>query len=100
MPPDNSDTRWFALHVRGRYEKSTAELLGKRGRDFRALILGRLEAPEPFDISKESEATQKLYGIDRPETRDFGWQCLMALRLAHRDIHNGTKHLGCIFVPR
>ena len=27
------------------------------------------EAPEAFDISKESEATRKLYGLDRPETR-------------------------------
>jgi len=44
------------------------------------------EAPEAFDISKESEATKKLYGLDRPETRDFGWQCLMARRLAERDV--------------
>ena len=44
------------------------------------------EAPEAFDISRESEATKKLYGLDRPETRDFGWQCLMARRLAERDV--------------
>src|SRR5262245_55705410 len=44
------------------------------------------EAPEAFDISKESEATEKLYGLDRPETRDFGWQCLMARRLAERNV--------------
>jgi transcription antitermination factor NusG len=31
MSPDNSAARWFALHVKGRYEKSTAELLDKRG---------------------------------------------------------------------
>ncbi|MBK9167135.1 MAG: DUF1501 domain-containing protein [Bryobacterales bacterium] len=44
------------------------------------------EAPEAFDISKESEATRKLYGMDEPETYDFGWQCLMARRLAQRDV--------------
>ena len=44
------------------------------------------EAPEAFDISKESDATKKLYGLDRPETRDFAWQCLMARRLAQRDV--------------
>lgn len=44
------------------------------------------EAPEAFDISKESEATKKLYGLDQPETRDFGWQCLMARRLAERNV--------------
>jgi hypothetical protein len=43
-------------------------------------------APEAFDISKESEATKKLYGMDQAETRDFGWQCLMARRLAERDV--------------
>src|SRR6266700_7059593 len=44
------------------------------------------EAPEAFDISKESDATRKLYGLDQPETRDFGWQCLMARRLAQRNV--------------
>ncbi|MCU1272666.1 MAG: hypothetical protein JWO48_97 [Bryobacterales bacterium] len=44
------------------------------------------EAPEAFDISQESEATKKLYGMDQPETRDFGWQCLMARRLAERNV--------------
>ena len=44
------------------------------------------EAPEAFDTSKESEATKKLYGLDRKETRDFGWQCLMARRLAQRNV--------------
>jgi hypothetical protein len=27
-----------------------------------------------------------LYGLDRPETRDFAWQCLMARRLAQRNV--------------
>ncbi len=43
-------------------------------------------APEAFDISKESAATKKLYGMDQPETMDFGWQCLMARRLAERGV--------------
>ena len=46
----------------------------------------QLSAPEVLDLSSESEATKKLYGLDRPETRDFGWQCLMARRLAERDV--------------
>ncbi|MBM3788082.1 MAG: DUF1501 domain-containing protein [Acidobacteria bacterium] len=43
-------------------------------------------APEAFDTSKESKATRDLYGMDEPETADFGWQCLMARRLAERDV--------------
>ncbi len=43
-------------------------------------------APEAFDISKESVATRQLYGLDVPETADFAWQCLMARRLAERNV--------------
>jgi len=43
-------------------------------------------APEAFDVSKESAATRQLYGMDEPETADFGWQCLMARRLAERNV--------------
>ena len=43
-------------------------------------------APEAFDVAKESAATRKLYGMDEPETADFGWQCLMARRLAERNV--------------
>jgi hypothetical protein len=43
-------------------------------------------APEAFDIAKESAATRRLYGIDERETSDFGWQCLMARRLAERNV--------------
>jgi membrane-anchored protein YejM (alkaline phosphatase superfamily) len=35
---------------------------------------------------KESEETKKLYGLDQEVTRDFGWQCLLARRLAERDV--------------
>ncbi|MDA1314118.1 MAG: DUF1501 domain-containing protein [Acidobacteria bacterium] len=44
------------------------------------------EAPEAFDLTKESEATKKLYGLDNDETRDFGWQCLVARRLSERGV--------------
>jgi len=44
------------------------------------------EAPEAFDISSESEATKKLYGLDKDETRNFGWQCLLARRMAERGV--------------
>ncbi len=43
-------------------------------------------APELQDISAESPATQKLYGLDDPVTRNFGRQCLMARRFAERGV--------------
>ena len=35
-----------------------------------------------MDLSKESKATQNLYGIGTPTTDDFGRQCLLARRFA------------------
>ena len=46
------------------------------------------EAPEAFDIAKESEVTRKLYGLDQEETRDLGWQCLVARRLSERGVRS------------
>jgi hypothetical protein len=43
-------------------------------------------AKEAVDISQESEATQRLYGLDQPATRDFGSRCLIARRLVERGV--------------
>ena len=43
------------------------------------------EAPEAVDISQESEATQKLYGLDNPATEKFGRRCLMDRRLVEQE---------------
>lgn len=43
-------------------------------------------APELQDISDESEATQKMYGLDDDVTKNFGRQCLMARRFAERGV--------------
>ena len=44
------------------------------------------KAPDVMDLSHESEATKKLYGIDEKPTDNFGRQCLMARRLAERGV--------------
>ena len=44
------------------------------------------EAPEIFDLSKETEATRKLYGIDEDRTSNFGTQCLLARRLSESGV--------------
>lgn len=48
-------------------------------------------APELQEIGDESEATQKLYGLDQPATRNFGRQCLMARRFIER----GVRFVQC-----
>jgi hypothetical protein len=43
-------------------------------------------APEAVDVTRESEATRKLYGLDEKRTTPFGKQCLMARRLVERGV--------------
>lgn len=46
----------------------------------------QLAAQEAFDLSQETEATKKLYGIDQKITRDYGTRCLIARRLVERGV--------------
>ncbi len=43
-------------------------------------------APEAVDLSKESEATKEMYGINEKATEDFGRRCLLARRLVERGV--------------
>jgi hypothetical protein len=44
------------------------------------------EAPEAFDVSRESEKVQRMYGVGVAATDMFGRQCLMARRLVERGV--------------
>jgi hypothetical protein len=46
----------------------------------------QMEAPELTDLSKETEATKSIYGIDEKYTDDFGKQCLLARRMVERGV--------------
>ena len=43
-------------------------------------------APDAVDLSTESPATRRLYGLDEAHTEPFGRQCLMARRLVERGV--------------
>jgi hypothetical protein len=43
-------------------------------------------APEALDITGETEATRKMYGVDEKDTDPFGRQCLIARRLVERGV--------------
>lgn len=43
-------------------------------------------APEVLDISKETQQTQKLYGLDDKNTEPFGRNCLVARRMLERGV--------------
>ncbi|HEX5446906.1 MAG TPA: DUF1501 domain-containing protein [Pirellulales bacterium] len=44
------------------------------------------EAPEVFDLRRETQATLDLYGIGREPTEDYGRRCLLARRLVERGV--------------
>lgn len=60
--------------------------LAARMASFELAARMQLSAKEAFDISKESKATKELYGIDKPETKDYGTRCLIARRLVERGV--------------
>ena len=43
-------------------------------------------AREALDLSQETQATQKLYGIDVPESEEYGKRCLIARRMIERGV--------------
>ncbi|MFN0083770.1 MAG: DUF1501 domain-containing protein [Blastocatellia bacterium] len=43
-------------------------------------------APEAVDLRKETDATRRLYGLDDPQTAEFGTRCLLARRLVERGV--------------
>jgi hypothetical protein len=71
------------FHAGAREEDSR---LSARIASFELAFRMQSEAPEAFDISNESPATQKLYGLDNPTTEIFGKQCLLARRLTERGV--------------
>jgi hypothetical protein len=46
----------------------------------------QLAVPDVTDLSKETQATRDLYGVDVEETADFGRRCLLTRRLLERGV--------------
>jgi hypothetical protein len=51
-------------------------------------------APEVVDISKETDATRKLYGLDSKVTAEFGLRCLFARRMVERGVRFVQLYCG------
>jgi hypothetical protein len=61
--------------------------LDARIRSYELAYKMQSEAPQAVDLSKETEATKELYGMDKPETAVYGRNCLLARRL----VENGVR---------
>lgn len=60
--------------------------LAARIKSFETAFGMQQEMPEVLDLSKETDATLKMYGLERGSTKGFAWQCLVARRMAERGV--------------
>ena len=91
------------LEMRGAAQKDYLQLLSRINEDHLKHHPGELDlearissyelaarmqtaAADALDISQETEATQKLYGLDDPASKDYGTRCLIARRLIERGV--------------
>ncbi|MBI1370753.1 MAG: DUF1501 domain-containing protein [Planctomycetes bacterium] len=64
----------------------TTDALAARIRSYETAFRMQTEAPEAFDLAGESDATLAMYGLQRGQTTGYGWQALVARRLAERGV--------------
>ena len=75
-------------HAASREENSE---LDARIQSYELAFQMQAHAPEAVDLSTETEATGKLYGLDNEETAPYGRNLLMARRLVER----GVRFVQC-----
>jgi hypothetical protein len=76
--------RFNRKHLAGREAVNPA--LAARVKSFETAFGMQQEMPQVLDLTKESDATLSLYGMERGQTKGFGWQCLIARRLVERGV--------------
>jgi hypothetical protein len=109
LPPDLQRQHLDLIQARNRLDQEQSG----EDRNIEGLIQSyelafrmQMQAPEVFDVMRESKATLDLYGIGDKETDNFGRKCLMARRLAEAGVRyiqvtdNGWDHhskIGSLF---
>ncbi|MEO6182203.1 MAG: DUF1501 domain-containing protein [Verrucomicrobiota bacterium] len=75
--------RFNRKHQQKRAEDST---LQARIKSFETAFGMQQMMPDVLDLSKETDVTLNLYGLERGSTKGFAWQCLVARRMAERGV--------------
>jgi hypothetical protein len=89
-----------SLNLRHLRERGADAALAARIQSFETAFGMQREATDAFDLSGESDATLRLYGLERGRTDGFAWPCLVARRLAERGVrfielvHGGSDTTG------
>jgi len=74
------------LNQRHLLERPEDQALEARIKSYETAFGMQREAPEALDLSRETDETLALYGMQRGATTGFGWQCLVARRMAERGV--------------
>lgn len=64
--------------------------LEARLQDFETAARMQAAVPDAVDLTRETEATRRAYGLDQPATRAYGTRCLLARRL----LEQGVRFVG------
>ena len=88
----------FLRHLNEQHLKSREHQteLEARIRAYELAYRMQASAPEAVDLTRETEATKKMYGFGNKDTEPFGRNCLLARRLVERGVrfvqlYHGTK---------
>jgi len=91
-PPDHAASQREKLGLLSKLNKGVVERFGQVSeidatiQNYELAFRMQSAVPDLLDISKESDATQELYGLNEKLTEDFGRECLMARRLVERGV--------------
>ena len=91
-PRHSRQLQRLKLDLLSRFNRQHLDDFGEDGRlearinSFELAFRMQGEIPGIQDLSQESSATHKLYGLDEKITEDFGRQCLLARRFLERGV--------------
>ncbi|MGE4181383.1 MAG: DUF1501 domain-containing protein [Limisphaerales bacterium] len=80
-------------HLRQRPEAEESELTARIAA-YELAFRMQSHAPEVVDLSRESPATRRLYGLDNKVTEEFGTRCLLARRLVEAGVRFVQVYCG------
>jgi uncharacterized protein (DUF1501 family) len=87
-----ADTESSSRDLLGKLDRAYAgrtggsDVLAARIRSYELAAKMQLAVPRVTDLSKETRQVQRSYGLDQPETADFGRSCLLARRLLEQGV--------------
>jgi hypothetical protein len=91
-PPAHAAAQREKLGLLSKFNKGVVERFGQVSeldatiKNYELAFRMQSAVPDLLDISKESDATKELYGLNDKLTEDFGRECLMARRLVERGV--------------